>query len=217
MDVSIPRGKEAEETYAYSLEEIKKMLAVLDEPARTIVLTAALTGLRKGEIWGLRWEDFSGRELSVNRSVCNGITDPPKTARSRAPVPVIQELAEALEEHRRRMGKLAVGPIFQAGNGKPMNLDNLARRAIQPMLAVSKIEWHGWHAFRRGLATNLHYLRVDDKTIQAILRHSNIGLTMNVYVKSVAESGINAMDLLGAELRKEPCNNLATNRTPRPN
>jgi integrase len=46
------------------------------------------------------------------------------------------------------------------------------------------------------------YLRVDDKTIQAILRHSNIGLTMNVYVKSVAESGINAMDLLGAELNK---------------
>jgi integrase len=48
--------------------------------------------------------------------------------------------------------------------------------------------WHGWHAFRRGLATNLHGLGVDDKTIQAILRHSNIGLTMNVYVKSVSES-----------------------------
>jgi len=35
--------------------------------------------------------------------------------------------------------------------------------------------WHGWHAFRRGLATNLHALGVDDKTIQAILRHSISG------------------------------------------
>ena len=49
-------------------------------------------------------------------------------------------------------------------------------------------QWHGWHAFRRGLATNLHALGVDDKTIQTILRHSHVGLTMNVYVKSVSES-----------------------------
>jgi integrase len=59
--VSIPTVREAEETYAYSLEEIKRMLARLDEPTRTIVLTAAFTGLRKRELWGLRWEDFTSR------------------------------------------------------------------------------------------------------------------------------------------------------------
>ncbi|HZC35780.1 MAG TPA: tyrosine-type recombinase/integrase [Chthoniobacterales bacterium] len=64
--------------------------------------------------------------------------------------------------------------------------------------------WHGWHAFRRGLATNLHQLGVDDKTIQAILRHSNVGLTMNVYVKSVSESQVNAMVSLSEKL--ELCN-----------
>jgi hypothetical protein len=36
---------------------------------------------------------------------------------------------------------------------------------------------------------------------------------MNVYVKSVAESGFNAMDLLKAELKKQVCNDLATNGT----
>jgi hypothetical protein len=41
-------------------------------------------------------------------------------------------------------------------------------------------QWHGWHAFCRGLATNLHDLGVDHKTIQAILRHSNVALTMNI-------------------------------------
>jgi integrase len=80
------------------------------------------------------------------------------------------------------------------------------------------LAWHGWHAFRRGLATNLHGLRVDDKTIQEILRHSNIGLSINVYVKSVAVSGVNAMDWLGAELRKKGTyNSPATNGTNRPN
>jgi hypothetical protein len=51
---------------------------------------------------------------------------------------------------------------------------------------------------------------VDDKTIQAILRHSNVGLTINVYVKSVTESQVNAMDVLSARLEKETNNNLAT-------
>jgi integrase len=63
--------------------------------------------------------------------------------------------------------------------------------------------WHGWHAFRRGIATNLHQLGVADKDIQAILRHSKIGITMNIYVKSVAESQVDAMDLLGEEFEKQ--------------
>jgi integrase len=116
------------------------------------------------------------------------------------------------------------GPIFQSGNGKPFNLDNLSRRVIIPALEKCSVcgdseeahktdghqfqrdkslpKWHGWHAFRRGLATNLHQLGVADKDIQAILRHSNIGITMNIYVKSVAESQVDAMDLLGEELGK---------------
>jgi hypothetical protein len=55
----------------------------------------------------------------------------------------------------------------------------------------------------RGPATNLHQLGVDDKDIQAILRHSNVGITMNIYVKSVSESQVDAMNLLGAELDKK--------------
>ncbi len=70
------------------------------------------------------------------------------------------------------------------------------------------LRWHGWHAFRRGLATNLHLLGVDVKTIQAILRHSNMSLTMNVYVKSVSESQVSAMDALSEKLGT--CNGLAT-------
>jgi integrase len=70
--------------------------------------------------------------------------------------------------------------------------------------------WHGWHAFRRGVATNLHALGVDDKTIQAILRHSNIGITQNIYIKSVNESQVNAMDALSEKLGT--CNDLATKR-----
>jgi len=46
------------------------------------------------------------------------------------------------------------------------------------------------------------------KTIQAILRHSNIGITQNIYIKSVTESQVNAMDSLGEKL--DLCNVSAT-------
>ena len=48
-------------------------------------------------------------------------------------------------------------------------------------------EWHGWHAARRGLGTNLYRLRVPEKTIQAILRHANVSTTNTYYIKSAAD------------------------------
>ncbi len=54
-------------------------------------------------------------------------------------------------------------------------------------------EWHGWHAFRRGRATNLHDLGVPDKTIQAILRHANVAVTQNSYIKTLDSQSITAM------------------------
>jgi integrase len=233
-DVSIPRTPEPEDTYAYSLPEVTRILSFLAEPERTIVLTAVSTGLRKGEIRGLCWGDFDGQTLkNVRRSIWNSVENAPKTNRSKAPIPVVKPLAEALDKHKLRIGKLAQPnlSIFQAGNGKPLNLDNLVRREIVPALTRCEIcgtaesghsksehefkldtsmpSWHGWHAFRRGLATNLHTLGVDDKTIQAILRHSNVALTINVYIKSVTESQVNAMDVLEAKFNVTS-NNLPT-------
>ncbi len=48
--VEIPRARPAGETHAYTLEEEVRMLAILPEPAATIVAVAAFTGARKGEI-----------------------------------------------------------------------------------------------------------------------------------------------------------------------
>jgi integrase len=133
----------------------------------------------------------------------------------------MRQLAEALDLHRARLGKLAEGFIFQGGTGKPLRLDNLAKRVIRPAIEkcgicrVTKKEhkpeghlfekdknlpaWRGWHAFRRGLATNLHALRVPDKEIQAILRHSNIAITQACYIKVLTDAQVSAMDLVGEE------------------
>ena len=217
VGVEVPEGLPAATTYAYSLTEIKSILSAVPEPARTVVLTAAYTGLRPGEIRGLLWKDFNGKELSVERSIWNSFVNKPKTACSAAPIPVVPQLRDALELHRLRTGKVLANPdfpIFQSGIGTPMNLANLVKRIIIPAIEKCKIcrkskdehkpeghlfeldktlRWHGWHAFRRGLATTLHQLKIPDKEIQAILRHSNIAVTQSCYIKSIAESQVNAL------------------------
>ncbi len=74
-----------------------------------------------------------------------------------------------------------------------IRLDVLAREVIRPALEAEKIPWYGWHAFRRGLATNLHRLGVSDKVIQQILRPANVTTTINIYVKMVTQDAEEAM------------------------
>ncbi len=215
--VAIPKARVSGETYAYSLEEVFYIISALLQPAATIAVVAAFTGLRRGEIQGLLWENYDGNELRVTRSVWLGHVDEPKTPKSKAPVPVIEPLRKALDAYRATCGAPASGVMFSNSVGKPMCLNNLTNREVAPRFQYCKVcgrsradhdadhdfehdqarvVWYGWHAFRRGLATNLYRLGVSDKTIQAILRHSNLSTTMNVYVKSVDVDSATAMKRL---------------------
>jgi integrase len=193
QDTSIPKARKSRPTYAYSLDEINRMLTVLDERSAAIVAVAAFSGLRRSEIQGLRWADYNGSELRVQRSVWEGIVDDTKTDASSGSVPVISTLARRLDKYRATVRPAPEAPMFAAGNGKPLRLNNVLRSCVLPLLSAAKIEFHGWHAFRRGLATNLHDLGIDDHTIKAILRHSSVTVTQRSYIKSLPKQSVAAM------------------------
>jgi integrase len=217
-EANIPTAPEGDETYAYSLPEVMSMLQLLPDPARTIVAVAAFLGLRRSEIRGLEWPDYAGEEIRVLRSVWESVVSEPKTRKSKAPVPVIRPVQQMVNQFRLRLGNPAKGPIFANMKGTPLSLNNVLNRQILPVLNacvrcgkvakdhgrevhnyerdLSRPEWHGFHAFRRGLATNLHDLGVDDKTIQAILRHSTVAVTQNSYIKTLSAQSIAAMQQL---------------------
>src|SRR5438128_302195 len=209
-EVGTPRAPEAQETYAYSLEEVTRILLYLPQPAYSIAAVAAFTGLRRSELRGLLWESYNGTEIRVTRSVWEGYVNEPKTRKSKAPVPVVAPLARILDVYREQCGNPTSGIMFASLKGTPLNLNNVLNRTILPVLRNAGIEWHGWHAFRRGLATNLYRLGVADKTIQAILRHANVGTTMNIYVKTASADSTAAMKLLEAAM----CANCAPDSVP---
>jgi integrase len=57
-------------------------------------------------------------------------------------------------------------------------------------------KWHGWHAARRGLGSNLYALGVPEKVIQQILRHTNVSTTSTYYIKTVPTQVTDAMEKL---------------------
>jgi len=222
-----PSAPEPAETYAYTLEEVKVLLDLLPEPAASAFAVAAFMGLRIGEIEALEWRDFHDGEMHVSRSIWNGHVGAPKTRTSAAPVPVIRQLAERLEMHRMRSKNPQTGPIFANELSKPMNMNNLLTRVIvhvlnrcahcglskgRPHVKADHVylrdarlpQWHGWHAARRGLGSNLYRLGVPPMVIQRILRHSNVSTTANYYIKTVAADVHDAMAKLENNIFENP-------------
>jgi site-specific recombinase XerD len=63
--------------------------------------------------------------------------------------------------------------MFHSGGGEHMDLYNLIRQIIRPAMKTIRLEWYGWHACRRGIASNLFELGANERVVQRILRHAN--------------------------------------------
>jgi integrase len=141
----------------------------------------------------------------------------PKTEASEASVPVIKPLRRILDAWKAKAAVTEGCWIFQAGFTReedhpeslldaakltPLSPANVLRDVVLPALEQAEIEWLGYHAFRRGLATNLRALHVDDLTISEILRHSDVKVTRASYIKRVDEKSVEAMNRLEVELGK---------------
>jgi integrase len=201
QDARIPRSaREPGETYAYNSTQIRCILEALPLLPKAVVAAASFAGLRRGELRGLQWLDYTGESLTVSRSIWKTFMNGPKTRASAKAVPVIRQLAEILNAYRISMGNPATGAMFHSGDGNPMDLDKLAQRVIRPLVKCIGLEWYGWHGFRRGIASNLYELGADDKVVQRILRHAKPHVTKERYIKAFDPAVLAAMRKLETSL-----------------
>lgn len=204
-DVKLPKNRRPKKAGRYAtLDDVISMLKVLQKKhvvATRVVAVAAFSGLRKSEIQGLRWEDLKDGEIHVQRTAwrTTKVEEGAKTEASEGTVPILKVLRKHLEAHRN--GFPGDGFVFTGAKlGRPLDLHNLANRVIRPALASKKIQWCGWHGFRRGLASNLHALGEDDLDIQRIMRHSDVSVTRASYIKVPDSAKRAAMRKLDAAL-----------------
>jgi integrase len=195
-----PRSsRNREEIKALSSEQARALLtAARGERNEALYVVAVHTGLRQGELLGLKWADLdlADRRLSVRRAL--KVTDhgldfgPPKNRKSRRSVPLNKSAVAALRDHRTRQNeeRLRLGDLWQDHDlvfphrvGKPMDHGNLYYREYKPLLQSAGLGDEGFtfHSLRHTFATELFTQRKRPKIIQSLLGHSSIVQTMDTY------------------------------------
>jgi integrase len=181
-DTLLPKSnKEQRPTGVYTLVEIDAMLGKLTGAPRAAVAIAAYAGLRRSEIAGLHWSDYAEGSLNIERTRWRNQINPPKSVASRSWVPVIPALATVLDAYRSAHHQRQPRGDYHEDAMFKVNLYDMGRATIKP--AIAPITWRGWHALRRGLASNLFELGADDLTVMRVLRHASVTVTRQHYIK----------------------------------
>ena len=85
---------------------------------------------------------------------------------------------------------------------QPYSPDSLLKRCIRPAAERAKITKHiGWHTFRRTFSTLLKANGEDVKTVQELLRHATVKMTLEVYTQAVTPAKRNAQSKVAGMLK----------------
>jgi len=123
-----------------TIEQVRRPIAASDEPVRTIVLLAVMTGLRIGEILALRWGriNFLTATLRVEETCYEGHFGTPKTKASRREFPLSSTVVQALLIHRSRCHDVSSEVlVFATRQATALASDNLRKRDLRPACARS--------------------------------------------------------------------------------
>jgi integrase len=168
-------------TFAFSLEEIKRIVDSANEPYRTFYSILAETGIRGGEICGLRVIDLDldGAVIFVRQSVWRGQIQTVKSKKGNRCFPISPQLVEHIRGYLLTWRPNALGLLFATGNGTPWDHDLVRKRKLHPLLRKLGIPQCGFHAFRHGNATLLDQIGAPMAVRQNRLGHADAETTMS--------------------------------------
>jgi integrase len=184
--VEPPAVPKATEIRFLTLEEVDAMIAHLPkgifcEIEKAILLTAALTGLRKGELVALRWRDvdWPAQRIRVPRNYTRGAYGTPKSGRSRS-VPMIDEIGGELDRLHQRSGWKRDDDLVFAhpATGRVLPKANIARRMKAALEAAGLDRTHRFHDLRHTFGTRAAAMGVPLRTLQEWMGHADIQTTM---------------------------------------
>jgi len=195
-------------------EEIMALLAELPDPLRTMIELDAFTGLRRGELIGLRWEDvdFDELVLHVRRSLVAMVEGAPKTEASRKDVPLDAQTAESLRAWRQRCAyPQATDWVFASPQKKgkqPYWPGKLWQYYGEPAVKRAQIgKKVSYHTFRHTFGTLLNANGENPKVVQELLRHASLKVTTDVYMQAVSPQKRAAQSKLVKLVMQQKCGN----------
>ncbi|HJT55260.1 MAG TPA: site-specific integrase [Ktedonobacteraceae bacterium] len=218
--VSPPRRRRFE-VKPLTLEQVQRLLAAVEDHRLAALFKLALaTGMRRGELLGLKWQDIDLAKgtLQVRRVLSRipsrlpgkGYAEAePKTQRSRRTIVIAPFALSALKEHRaRQLGeKERAGAAWQEHDfvfctplGTHLNPTRDMLDLLKAFLKRAGLPDIRFHDLRHSSATLLLSLGVHPKVVQEILGHSQISMTLDIYSHVLPGMHQDAMARLNAAL-----------------
>lgn len=208
-----------------TLEQVNQFLDVAEKDSMgTAFLVEMATGLRRGELLSLRWQDvdFDNARLCINQTVARVrvegqinrtalIYQPPKTKKSKGTVPLPELAIKALKQHKalQAQEKLLTGGayrdnglVFCHADGKQIDPRNFTRR-FDRLLKRAHLEHISFHTLRHSFATLLLEAGEDLKTVQEILRHTRLSTTADIYTEVTEKMKTRAAKTINGLLARE--------------
>ena len=212
----------------FTLDDQKVFIeAIKGHHLEMLFLTALYTGLRQGELFALTWDDINFEEnyIDVNKTYkyiadvsregrSNGYSSiqTPKTSKSIRKVPIPKFLVKTLLQYRneQRLDKIRCANLYVDNNLVFCNklgaylVDSTVGRQYKNILIKSNISDRKFHDLRHTYATRLFELGEEPKTVQELLGHSTVAITLNTYthvLESVKEKAISKLDKLQSILK----------------
>ena len=201
--VDMPPLKTVRPRFALTPAQAGRPLEPLPPLGRAMAGLALVTGLRRGELFGLRWRDIDepNRLLTVREAIYDGVTNTPKTDAGRRAVPLsatAMALVDEWKTHAYTSDPDAF--VFSTKFGDALLSGNVLRRSIFPTCQALELPRCTWLTFRRTYASWSHDKGVSGKVVAQLMGHVNVDTTLNVYTQVLDGSVRAAAETVGDEL-----------------
>ena len=197
--VKAPR-REAKEMRFLEWDEVEELAANTVAPYGNMVMLAALTGLRQGELFALRDRniDLEEKTVRVENGTYAGELVPVKTRASRRRVDLSTTAVRLLRRQLLARKPNEVGLVFPSPQGAILNDDNFRHRVFTPAVRRTKLTGFRFHDLRHTYAALMVAVGAHPKYLQAQMGHSSIRVTLDLYGHLFPDANRGVLDALDA-------------------
>ena len=197
--VKAPR-REPKERQFVEWDDVEELAANTVAPYGNLVMLAALTGLRQGELFALRDRnvDLDAKTLIVENGTYAGELVPVKTRASRRRVDLSTTAVRVLRRQLLARKPNELGLVFPSPQGRILNDDNFRHRVFAPAVRRTKLTGLRFHDLRHTYAALMVAAGAHPKYLQAQMGHSSIRVTLDLYGHLFPDANRGVLDALDA-------------------
>jgi integrase len=197
--VKAPRREQSEMRFL-EWDEVEELAANTTAPYGNMVLLAALTGLRQGELFALRDRnvDLDAKTILVENGTYAGELVPVKTRASRRRVDLSSTAVRVLRRQLLARKPNELGLVFPSPEGAILNDDNFRHRVFRPAVRRTRLIGLRFHDLRHTYAALMVAAGAHPKYLQAQMGHSSIRVTLDLYGHLFPDANRGVLDVLDA-------------------